>query len=84
VIERDPLTGEPSGTLRETAAGLVADRLPDHSVAEYEQGIMTFQSDVAGPLGITAVFDPGIVSGGPAAQAYERPPLASRWADPSD
>ncbi len=78
VIERDPLTGEPSGTLRETAARLVAERLPDHSVAEYEQGIMTFQSDVAGPLGITAVFDPGIAPGGPAAQAYERLARAGR------
>ena len=72
MIERDPLTGEPSGTLRETAVGLVTDRLPGYSVAEYERGLLFFAHDVAAPLGITTVFDPGVIVGGPAAQAYER------------
>jgi hypothetical protein len=80
VIERDPTTGEPSGTLRETAADLVTDRLADYSVADYERSITTFQDEVAGPLGITAVFDPGIAVGGPAAQAYERLAAGGRLA----
>jgi predicted amidohydrolase YtcJ len=72
VIERDPRTGEPSGTLRELAADLVTAKLPDYSAAEYERGILFFQRDVAGPLGITAVFDPRVTVGGPAARAYEK------------
>ncbi len=40
-IERDPKTGEPSGALREDAAGLVASHLPAHTAAEYEDGLKT-------------------------------------------
>ncbi len=71
VIERDPATGEPSGTLRELAADLVTDKLSDYSATQYEQAIVYYQHEVAGPLGITAVFDPGIAVGGAAVQAYE-------------
>ena len=78
VIERlpgtqatDPPYGTPSGTLRETAAELVNSLLPDFSVAEYEDGIRSYQTDVAAPLGITAVFDPMLYSGGNAVQAYQ-------------
>ncbi|HJR51404.1 MAG TPA: amidohydrolase [Gemmatimonadales bacterium] len=38
-IERDPRTGEPSGTLRETAVGLVARLLPEHSDTELAAGL---------------------------------------------
>lgn len=38
-IERDPATGEPSGTLRETAARLVASQLPPRSREEIRAGL---------------------------------------------
>jgi predicted amidohydrolase YtcJ len=80
VIERVPGTvgtpgnpyGEPSGTLRETANDLVWAILPEYTVDQYAEGLLWFQKEVAGPLGITTVFDPGIPAGGPAAKAYER------------
>lgn len=37
-IERDPESGEPTGTLREAAVGLVASRLPPYSKEEYLAG----------------------------------------------
>ena len=70
VIERiagteltDPPYGTPSGTLRETAANLVTDLLPDYTVQQYKDGIAYFQEDVAAPLGITTVFDPLMYTG---------------------
>lgn len=55
-IERDPRTGEPSGTLRETAVGLVSRLLPERSDSELEAGL-----DRALPLaaerGITAIME---------------------------
>ena len=50
--------GSPSGTLRETAANLVTDLLPDYTVQEYKDGVDYFQYEVAGPAGLTTVFDP--------------------------
>ncbi len=38
-IERDPATGEPSGTLREDAAGLVGKLLPERNPKEYVEGL---------------------------------------------
>jgi len=38
-IERDPRTGEPSGTLRETAVDLVMRRAPSPSPSEYADGL---------------------------------------------
>ena len=55
---RDPPYGTPSGTLRETAANLVTDLLPDYTVPQYKDGVSYFQEDVAAPLGLTTVFDP--------------------------
>ena len=79
VIERLPGSvsstnpyGVPSGTLRETATALVTDLLPDYSVAQYVEGLRFFQDVVAGPLGITAVFDPLVKVGSNAAAAYEQ------------
>ncbi|HEX4824257.1 MAG TPA: amidohydrolase [Candidatus Polarisedimenticolaceae bacterium] len=37
-IERDPKTGEPTGTLRESAAGLVEEHLPPTPLAEVAEG----------------------------------------------
>ena len=78
VIERlpgtqqtDPPYGTPSGTLRETAAALVNDLIPDFTVDQYKDGIRSYQTDVAAPLGITGVFDPLLYAGSNAVQAYE-------------
>jgi predicted amidohydrolase YtcJ len=78
VIERipdseatDPPYGTPSGTLRETAANLVTDLLPDYSVEQYKDGIRYFQQEVAAPLGITTVFDPLLYTGSNGVQALE-------------
>jgi predicted amidohydrolase YtcJ len=63
--------GVPSGTLRETAANLVTDLLPDYTVQEYKDGVAYYQQEVAGPLGITTVFDPLLYVGGNGVQALE-------------
>jgi len=65
------LYGTPSGTLRESAAGLVTDVLPDYTVDQYKQGILYFQKQVAGPFGITSVYDPWLGIGSNGVQAYE-------------
>jgi predicted amidohydrolase YtcJ len=55
-IERDPRTGEPSGTLRETAGDLVSHLLPERTDAELAAGL-----DRALPLaaerGITTIME---------------------------
>lgn len=79
-IERVPGTagtpgnpyGTPSGTLRESAAALVSDVLPDYTVAQYKQGILYFQKEVAGPFGITSVYDPWLGIGSNGVKAYEQ------------
>lgn len=38
-IERDPKTGEPTGTLREDAAGLVAQHLPKYTKEDHVNGL---------------------------------------------
>lgn len=66
-IERDPATGEPSGTLRESASELVARHLPPRTQAEIQAGIRRALS-MANALGITSVHE---ASAGPELlQAY--------------
>jgi predicted amidohydrolase YtcJ len=55
-IERDPLTGEPSGTLRETAAKLVEGVIPAHSIDEMKNALLAYQ-DMATRVGITLSHD---------------------------
>ncbi|MGH7702155.1 MAG: amidohydrolase, partial [Gemmatimonadales bacterium] len=55
-IERDPRTGEPSGTLRENALDLVSRLLPEYTVADKEAGILRMLP-VANRLGITALYE---------------------------
>ena len=78
VIERldgteatDPPYGTPSGTLRESAGGLVTDLLPDYSLEQYKAGVAYFQEEIAAPLGITTVFDPALEIGGSGVRALE-------------
>ena len=56
VIERHPETGEPSGTLRETAFKLVGDVIPDYSLAERKNTLIAYQG-MAARAGITLVHD---------------------------
>ncbi len=53
-IERDPKTGEPTGTLRESAARLVINKIPPYSHDEYVAGLQR-GLEVANRCGITSV-----------------------------
>ncbi len=55
-IERDPETGEPSGTLRETAFKLIEDVIPKHSLEERKNALIEYQK-MAAKAGITLVHD---------------------------
>jgi predicted amidohydrolase YtcJ len=55
-IERDPRTHEPSGTLREAAAGLVEQLLPKRTDAELMAGLERAEKE-ANRFGITTVFE---------------------------
>jgi predicted amidohydrolase YtcJ len=54
-IERDRRTGEPSGTLREDAIGLVTKVIPERSDAELAAGLERAEN-LANRFGITTVF----------------------------
>lgn len=71
VIERDPVTKEPTGTFRETARTLLDGVIPDYTVEQYKEGIMAYQ-DEATQYGIASYFEPMVnLSGGPnLLQAY--------------
>jgi predicted amidohydrolase YtcJ len=56
VIEHDPSTGAPSGTLRETAMKLVEGVVPDYSVEQRKQALIGYQ-EMAAKAGITLVHD---------------------------
>lgn len=64
VIERDPVTKEPTGTFREKAADLITQKIPDFGVDEYKNAILAYQDEVLS-YGITSVFEPGINTVGP-------------------
>jgi predicted amidohydrolase YtcJ len=55
-IEREPRTGEPSGTLREDAVGLVSRLLPEWTDAELAAGLARAQQ-LANQAGITSAFE---------------------------
>jgi len=59
VIEHDPITGEPTGTLRESAAGLVAKLFPEYSIDELMKGYEAYQQ-MALAFGITTAHDADI------------------------
>ena len=54
VIERDPSSGEPTGTLRESATGLVSAVIPPFTVEERMTGLTAFQ-EMAAKDGVTTV-----------------------------
>ena len=53
-IERDPATGEPSGALREDAAGLVARFLPKRTAKDYAAGLER-ALQIANGFGLTSL-----------------------------
>jgi len=60
VIERDPETCEPSGTLRENAMDLIHNLLPPFTVEQLKEGILAY-ADTAAKEGITTVHDPMLI-----------------------
>lgn len=69
VIEHNA-QGEPSGTLRESASGLVDGILPDYTIAQYKEGIKSYQK-MAQSLGFTGAFDAVLGEGSNAIEAYK-------------
>lgn len=59
VIEHDPETGEPSGTLREAAMSLVKDQLPQWSLQQRTDRVRAGVA-LAHSVGITALIEPGV------------------------
>jgi len=55
-IERNPETGEPTGTLRETAFKLIENVIPEHSLEEQKNALIEYQN-MAVRAGITLVHD---------------------------
>jgi predicted amidohydrolase YtcJ len=55
-IERDPKTGEPTGTLRESAADLVGRHIPEPDAAEVLKGLRV-GLEMARRLGITSIIE---------------------------
>ncbi|MGD8330539.1 MAG: amidohydrolase [Acidobacteriota bacterium] len=55
-IERDPETGEPTGTLREAANGLVSRHLPAYDLDDHIAGLRRAQQ-LANSFGITSVIE---------------------------
>jgi hypothetical protein len=53
-IERDPKTGEPTGTLREDAIKLVSKHLPEHTPEDYANGLRR-ALEMANRFGITSL-----------------------------
>jgi predicted amidohydrolase YtcJ len=62
VIERDPASGEPSGTLRDSAMLLVKERLPGKTAAQRLDSVRA-AIDLAHRVGITSVIEPGLDAG---------------------
>ncbi|MGO0060366.1 amidohydrolase [Brevibacillus fluminis] len=70
VIERDPKTGEPSGTLREKAMDLVLQKIGGYTVQQYETGIEAYQQKAV-ERGVTTVRDPDLLRYPNVLEAYE-------------
>jgi predicted amidohydrolase YtcJ len=62
IIERDPETGEPSGTLRDAAMALVADKIPPFSLEQRVQRVLAGIA-LCHANGITATIEPGVGPG---------------------
>jgi len=63
LIERNPQTGEPSGTFRETARDLIQNVLPPLTTDQIKCSIQNFMQEAA-RVGITSVHDPLLIMQG--------------------
>ena len=70
VIERDPKTGEPSGTLRERAARLLENVIPGFTAGEIARGLEEYQKMALG-FGITTAHEASLDPGESSLAAYE-------------
>ncbi|MGG1658302.1 amidohydrolase [Brevibacillus sp. NRS-1366] len=70
IIERDPKTGEPSGTLREKAMDLVLKKIGGYTMQQYKSGIEEYQHKAA-ERGVTTVRDPDMMRYPNVLEAYE-------------
>lgn len=59
IIERDPETGEPSGTLRESAMTLVSEKIPPFTLEQRKKRVLAGIA-LSHANGITAVIEPGV------------------------
>ncbi|MCK6613831.1 MAG: amidohydrolase [Ignavibacteriaceae bacterium] len=71
IIELDPESGEPTGTLRESAAGLVSGIIPPPSFELMYDGLIEFQKMAAG-FGITGVHEASIDAGSIEPEVYRK------------
>ena len=78
IIERDSDTGEPSGTLRESAAGLVAGVAAPATIEERLLALEAFQ-EMAARDGVTTVRDAYVTLDDVASEAYGRADLTVRF-----
>ena len=62
VIEHDVKTGEPTGTLRESAADLLAGIFPEIGTKDLMKGLLSYQK-MAAAFGITTVHDSSLDAG---------------------
>jgi predicted amidohydrolase YtcJ len=70
VIERDAKTGEPTGTLRESAADLLAGIFPEIGTQDLMKGLLAYQK-MAAAFGITTVHDSSLDAGSNEIAAYK-------------
>jgi predicted amidohydrolase YtcJ len=69
-IVKDPITGEPTGVLRENATDLVYEHVPPYTREEQKQGILEGIHEMT-INGITSLTEPGIYSGGDTMSLYK-------------
>jgi predicted amidohydrolase YtcJ len=56
IIERDDITGEPSGTLRESAMDLMNELVPEFTIDQWRQGLLAYQ-EMAAACGVTGAME---------------------------
>jgi predicted amidohydrolase YtcJ len=69
LIEHDPKTGEPTGTIRENTGDLIQNIFPDYSESQLEEAIISYQK-MAASFGITTAHDASVEHDGNDFNAY--------------
>lgn len=71
LIVKDPVTGEPTGILKDNAMNLMFDIIPDHSADDFYEAALT-SMDEARRFGITSVQDIFSMEETPAYEVYKK------------